>query len=492
MLDSHLLAALAVPDLTGLPRQEVLYQSLKAAILDGRLPGGLRLPASRQLAADLAMARNGVIHAYQQLLAEGFLNADRGGTRVAQLPGLKPQAATPSEAAVHGARPGLSRRASDLAARVVTGNAWMPFSPGVPDLAAFPWAAWSRALQRAWSGVTTRQLAYAEPGGEPALRQAVANYLAARRGVVCTPAQVFIVAGGQMALDACARLLADPGDVVWLENPCYPAARNTMLAAGLKAVPVAVDESGMAPPPSLWETQPPRLIYLTPSHQYPLGSVLSLSRRLDFLHKTASTASWLIEDDYDCEFQHARHGRRPLPAMQGLQPTAAVVYVGTFSKLLYPGLRIAYMVVPPWAVGSIGEGIAALYRGGLAVEQQALATLLENGTLTRHERRMAPIYRGRQQVLRDALIESFGPSATITGGDAGLHLTLHLADGPLDVAIADAAATLGVVARPLSQYATQAAGQPQLNGLVLGYGMVDAGQIPALVKRLAEAVARVS
>ncbi|MBU3697007.1 PLP-dependent aminotransferase family protein [Dechloromonas sp.] len=490
MLDSHLLAALAAPDLTGLPRQELLYKRLKAAILDGRLPGGLRLPASRQLAADLKMARNGVIHAYQQLLAEGFLTADRGGTRVTQLPGLARQPAMPSEAVTRGARPELSQRASDLAARAVTGNAWLPFSPGVPDLASFPWAAWSRALQRAWSGVTVRQLAYAEPGGEPALRQAVAHYLAARRGVVCTPAQVFLVAGSQMALDACARLLADPGDVVWLENPGYPAARNTMLAAGLTAVPVTVDECGMAPSPSLWETRPPRLIYLTPSHQYPMGSVLSLSRRLDFLQKSASTASWLIEDDYDCEFQHLRHSRRPLPAMQGLHPAAAVVYVGTFSKLLYPGLRIAYMVVPPWAVGSIGEGIAALYRGGLAIEQQALATLLENGTLTRHERRMAPIYRGRQQVLREALTEAFGTSATITGGDAGLHLTLHLVNGPPDVAVAKHAAALGVVVRPLSEYAVQVPGQQRLNGLVLGYGMVDAGQIPALVQRLAAAVSR--
>jgi len=148
------------------------------------------------------------------------------------------------------------------------------------------------------------------------------------------------------------------------------------------------------------------------------------------------------------------------------------------------------MVVPPWAVGSIGEGIAALYRGGLAIEQQALATLLENGTLTRHERRMAPIYRGRQQVLRDALIKAFGASARITGGDAGLHLTLHLANGPPDVAVADRAAALGVFVRPLSEYAIQAPGLPRLNGLVLGYGMVDAGQIPTLVQRLAEAVAR--
>lgn len=482
MSDSHLLAELARPDPEGRPRQECLYRRLKAAILDGRLPAGMRLPGSRQLASDLAMARNGVIHAYQQLLAEGFLTADRGGTRVAALPPVKPA----GEAGQHSA-PALSARASELAARIVPGDTLLPFAPGVPDLAAFPWPAWSRALQKAWSGATARQLAYAEPGGEPVLRQAVARYLAGRRGVACSAEQVFIVAGGQVALDACARLLADPGDVVWLENPGYPAARNTMLAAGLKPLPVAVDGEGMAPEEALWRTHPPRLIYLTPSHQYPQGSVLSLARRLDFLQKTESTASWLIEDDYDCEFQHARAGGRPLPAMQGLRPAAPVIYIGTFSKLLYPGLRIAYMVVPPWAVRELGEGIAALYRGGQAVEQHALAQLLENGTLTRHERRMAPIYRARQQVLRDNLLQVFGAEVVISGGDAGLHLTLHLPDGPPDTAIAEAAAALGVYVRPLSRYCS---GDAVLNGLVLGYGMAGAERIPELVARLAEAVNR--
>ncbi len=486
MLDSQLLADLAQPDPVRRPRQACLYRRLKAAILDGRLPGGLRLPASRQLAVDLKMSRNGVIHAYQQLLAEGFLTADRGGTRVALLPSANLRTAAPVVGAAV-----LSARARGLARRASAGEALLPFAPGVPDLSAFPWAAWSRALQRAWSGVTARQLAYAEPGGEPVLRQAVAHYLAARRGVVCSPAQVFIVAGGQVALDACARLLADPGDAVWLEHPCYPAARNTMIAAGLRPVAVRVDDAGMAPAPSLWQTQPPRLIYLTPSHQYPLGSVLSLPRRLDFLQKSVSTASWLIEDDYDCEFQHARHGSRPLPAMQGLQPSAPVVYIGTFSKLLYPGLRIAYMVVPSWAAGELGDAVAALYRGGLAVEQQALAALLENGTLTRHERRMAPIYRTRQQVLREALLQGFGSSAHISGGEAGLHLTLHLPDGPPDEAIANAAAALGVAVRPLSRYCADGAAAPTLNGLVLGYGMVEAGQIPALVQRLCEAMRRI-
>ena len=261
-----ILQSLDDPENTTDPRQVRLYRLLKSAILDGRLPPGTRLPGTRQLATDQRMARNCVLFAYQQLLAEGFLEADRGGTRVAALPLIgKP-------AAPRTARPvaTLSHRARHLPP-AVRGESFLPFAPGVPDLNAFPWQAWSRVLQRAWSEVSARQVAYAEPGGEPELRRAVAAFLSARRGVACTSEQVFIFPGGQAALDACARLLADSGDTVWLEDPCYTAGRNAMLAAGLKAVPIRVDEDGLVPDDTLWRTLPPRLVYVTPSHQYPVG-----------------------------------------------------------------------------------------------------------------------------------------------------------------------------------------------------------------------------
>lgn len=477
MLDT-LLAPLRDSAPGGLPRQQRLYGLLKEAMLDGRLPAALRLPGTRQLAADLGMARNCVVHAYQQLLAEGFLLADRGGTRVA---GVRPLAAlteTPAPAAGS-----LSQRAQQLSASG-RGESLSPFAPGMADVNAFPWRIWSRYLQQAWGEVSARHLAYAEPGGEPALRQALATFLAARRGVVCAPEQVFIVAGGQVALDACARLLADPGDPVWLEHPGYPAARNTMLAAGLSVVDVPVDGDGMAPDAALWQQRPPRLMYLTPAHQYPLGSVLSLARRLEFLDRLAASGGWLIEDDYDSEFNHARPDARPLPAIQGLRPEAPVIYVGTFSKLLYPGLRIAYMVVPRWAVGAIGEAVSALYRGGQAVEQRALARFLDSGRLIGHLRRMAPVYRERQQRLRQALHEHFGATAEILGGAAGLHLSLRMPAGPADIEIAAEAARRGVGLRPLSRYFAAA---PRQNGLLFGYGMVDSARIDELVGRVGEA-----
>lgn len=476
MLD-HVLHPLNEPLAAGIPRQLRLYQLLKLAILDGVLAPGALLPATRLLASHYRIARNSVLYAYQQLVAEGFLNADRGGTRVALLPVMpatasaKAQFSPPAQI--------LSRRASALQLRC--GEPILPFAPGVPDLNAFPWSSWAGHLQKAWGEVSARQLAYAAPGGEPLLRQSVAAFLRARRGVVCTTDQVFIVAGAQMALDACARVLADVGDTAWLETPCYPAARTAMQAAGLNVVNVAVDSCGMVADDALWQSQPPKLLYLTPSHQYPLGAVLSLERRLEFLRRIRPGAGWIIEDDYDSEFNHARPGQQPVPAIQGLVADAPVVYIGTFSKLLYPGLRIAYMVVPRWAAKVIGEAIESLYRSGQAVEQRALARFLESGRLTSHQRTMAPIYRQRQAVLRRELRAGFGVSAELLGGAAGLHLTLLLPDGPKDSEIIRQAEELGVTARALSEYGTPT---QHLNGLVLGYGMAEEKRIPELVARL--------
>ena len=467
----------------GLSSQQLLHRLLKEAILDGRLAAGSTLPPTRQLAADYGIARNTVLYAYQQLQADGFLLADRRGTRVASLPRLK--AATGDGGAGPAARHIWSKRSIGLQPR--RDEPLLPFAPGVADLNAFPWAAWARQLQRAWGEVSARQLAYARPAGEPMLRQAVADDLRARRGVACSPEQVFIVAGAQMALDSCARLLADEGDTVWLENPGYPAARSAMLAAGLKPAYVPVDAAGMAPDEALWRQAPPRLIYLTPSHQYPLGSVLSLERRLDFLRRVGASDGWIIEDDYDSEFNHARPGHRPVPAIQGLQADAPVAYVGTFSKLLYPGLRIAYMVVPRWAARRFGEGIEGLYRSGQAVEQRALARFIERGLPVRHLRRMAPRYRARQGILRHELVRHFGSDVEIGGGDAGLHLVLHLPHGPADSELVRRAADLGVTARALSEYFAPSLPDEKRNGLVLGYGMAEEGRIPELVGRLSMA-----
>ncbi|MDZ5455340.1 aminotransferase-like domain-containing protein [Azohydromonas lata] len=397
------------------PRQLRLYQLLKGAIADGRLGPGTRLPSSRQLAADHGLARNTVLFSYQQLLAEGWVQAHRGGTRVASR-GPDHEAAPPMAPACAGM---LSARARQLPA-LHAHESLLPFAPGVPDLNAFPWASWARCLQQAWGEVRARQLVAGHPGGAPELRHSVAQFLSGRRGVVCTPEQVFIVVGAQMALDACARLLADSGDTAWLENPGYGAARNTMLAAGLDVVGVPVDAQGMAPDEGLWQRSPPRLIVLTSSHQYPTGAVLSLQRRLDFLRRLHGRDTWLIEDDYGSDFRHAR-ASPALPAIQGLQPQAPVIYIGTFSKLLYPGLRMAYMVVPRWAVRELGKAIRNLYRSGQVVEQRALARFLNSGQLTHHMRRMAGLLYFSGMYGPDALCKLHVVMRT------GLHACIRLA-----------------------------------------------------------------
>jgi GntR family transcriptional regulator/MocR family aminotransferase len=453
------------------PRQQRLYRLLKDAVLAGRLGAGARLPATRMVAARCGMARNCVAYAFEALAAEGFLVADRQGTRVAALP---------RAVALDGGDglPGLSRRGMGLRGRSVQ-HTVLPFAPGVPDLNLFPWQAWSRCLQRAWGEVRARELNYAPPGGEPALRAAVARFLAGWRGVRCTPSEVFILAGAQQALDACARLLADPGDRAWVEEPGYPVARATLQGAGLVLEGLPVDEEGICIQLADWQTRPPRLVCVTPAHQYPLGSVLSLERRLALMAGARAAGAWVIEDDYDCDFYHG--AARPLPALQGLVAEGPVIYLGTFSKLMYPGLRLAYLVLPRSLAPDFGEALAGCQRAGQAVEQRALAQFVESGALLRHHRQMAPVYRARQAALRAALAQHF-PGWPVRGGAAGLHLVLEGPPGLDDRGWAEDIRALGLVARPLSAYAGQPEGARR--GLVLGYGMAEAERIGALVARL--------
>ena len=463
----------------GQSRQQQLIDHLRGAILRQRLEPGTPLPPSRTLAAELGIARNTILRVYERLLDEGFLEADRRGTRVAPLPALANEQGRPAPVDVAGA---LAGRANALIAR--REDQLLPFAPGIPDLNAFPWPRWARELQRAWGEVSARQLIESPPGGEPALRSAIAAFLRQHRGVDCSSAQVFVFPGGQAALDACARLLADAGDRVWLEDPGYPTAQAVLRAAGLTLCPIPVDRDGMCIDAAQWRHTPPRLVFLTPAHQYPLGAVLSLERRLALLSLAEPGKHWIIEDDYDSEFGQRRPGQRPLPALQGLRKDAPVVYLGTFSKLLYPGLRLAYLVLPRWAAPRFGEASAALFRTGHAVEQRALARFMSSGHLLSHLRRMAPIYAERQSRLRAALTEGLGEAADIRGGQAGLHLCLRLPAARPDIAIARAAAEHGIVVRALSTYCQDARTRAGHNGLVLGYGQVETARIGELTARL--------
>lgn len=462
----------------GWPRQRLLHECLRAAIRSGTLAAGTRLAASRTLAEELGLARNTVLYAYEQLASEGYVTTDRRGTVVAAVaPDRKPAAQR------HAATPqaGLSQRA--LALRPQPGPAEMmgAFVPGVPALDHFPLTLWRRMLERAWRALTVEQLNYGDPAGEPLLREAIADHLRAARGVVCDAAQVFITDGTQSSLDLCMRALADVGDTIWIENPGYGGALAAARAASLNVAGIDIDDDGMAASADDWLLRPPRLVYTTPSHQYPVGGVLSLRRRLALIAAARDAGALVIEDDYDSEF---RHDGAPLPAMQGLAPDAPVVYLGTFSKTMFPSLRIGFVVVPPWLAESFAQMRAQSSARGRVAEQLALAEFLRSGQFALHLRRMRRLYRQRRDALVAALERHLGSVATVHGGSAGMHLALRFTLPELDDhAISAQALEHGVVAEPLSGKDTQ--GVSGWRGLMLGYAQVPAERMEGLVKQLA-------
>ncbi|MBO9356085.1 aminotransferase class I/II-fold pyridoxal phosphate-dependent enzyme [Bordetella petrii] len=459
--------------------QRQLLQRLKQSILDGHLPPGSRLPASRVLAEQLGVSRNTVLLAYAQLTAEGYVRADRQGTRVAPLP---PAAA--SRAAAPPPCAPAARRVARIAPSAPQADAGSALRPGTPALSHFPLGAWRRALDRVLRDVPLATLGYGDPAGEPALRQAIAQHLGVSRGVRCTAAQVVITEGAQEALALCVRLLGNPGDTAWVEEPGYRGAKAAFQAGDLRVVPVRVDTQGLAVPEDWWRSRAPRLIYTTPSHQYPTGAVLGAARRLQLLEHARRAGAWIIEDDYDSEFRH--HGE-PIPAMQGLADDAPVLYVGTFSKTMFPALRIGFLVLPPALARPLHTAVRELLRGGHRHEQLALAAFLDSGQFARHLGRMRRLYRDRQQALRAALARYLPIEHEVLGGHGGLHLTLRLPAAYDDRAIAAAARRAGLAPAALSAFALRPTGQD--NGLVLGYGNTSAELFEPLVRRLAQVIA---
>ena len=466
------------------PQQRQLHECLRQAIRSGVLPGGARLPASRTLAAELGVARNSVLYAYGQLATEGFIVASRRGSVVAPLAGRLVTSDAPALPMTAG-RASLSRRAQNMPLLPGAETA-AAFAPGVPALGDFPVLRWRRLLDRAWAALQPAELNYADPAGEPALREAIAGHLRVARGAWVDAAQVFITDGTQGSLDLCARAFADAGDKVWVENPGYQGAVAAFRAAQLKAVGIVVDAEGMAPAPGDWQRQPPRLIYTTPSHQYPVGCVMSLERRLALIDGARQAGALVIEDDYDSEF---RHDGPPLACMQGLAPDAPVVYLGTFSKTLFPGLRIGFMVVHQALAPALALLLDRAAPRGRTAEQRALAEFIVSGQFALHLRRMRRLYRQRRDALVAALSSHLGDVATVHGGTAGMHLALRLHDARADdVALsARLMARHGIMAPALSLHAVGLRVQPW-RGFLLGYAQVPVEAMEPLVKKLASVV----
>jgi GntR family transcriptional regulator/MocR family aminotransferase len=468
-----------------------LYDGLRQAILGGRLPPGTRLPATRGLARDLGVSRNTVLNAYEQLLTEGYLEGKVGsGTFVPQtLPEELLQVRGPSNGGpAPGARRGrsLSRRGEHLAATRVSvprsQGPPRPFRSGLASLADFPWDAWQRLVARRWRRPTADLLVYGDPAGYLPLREAIAAHVGAARAVRCDAGQVVVVGGAQQALDLAARVLLDPGEVAWVEDPCYAGARGALRGAGLRLVPVPVDADGLDVAEGVRRCPDARLVYATPSHQFPLGVTMSLARRLALLDWARRADAWVIEDDYDSEFRYAG---RPLAALQGLDQDGRVIYVGTFSKSLFPSLRLGYLVVPPDLAAAFTAARAVTDRHAPTLVQAVVADFLAEGHFVRHVRRMRTLYAQRQEALVRAAGRELGGLLEVRPCETGLHLLGWLPDGADDQRLGERAAAAGLETAALSAFRLEAAGR---GALLLGYAAFEARQLHDGVRRLAGAL----
>jgi GntR family transcriptional regulator / MocR family aminotransferase len=510
-----------------------VYDGLREAIIVGRVPPGARLPSTRALAADLGVARNTVALAFDQLRTEGYVVGRRGGgTRVRDsvpdslidvrrrrgAPGAAEAAASgghqpddpdgatmrrgnaapnrthdpasPTLSAAHSrprnalailGGPQLSLRGQQLAAATLGlvdrgGTDPVPFRMGVPALETFPARLWARLTARCWrrDGV---YMGDSDPLGEPILRAAIAAHVTSARGARCTPDQVFIVSGALQGLDLIARLFLDAGDAAWVENPGYFGSFAPIAAAGARIIAVPVDHEGLDVSAGERAAPDARLAYVTPSHQFPLGSVMSASRRFALLAWARRSAAWVVEDDYDSEF---RYTGRPLPCLQGLDAehrgpdeAARVLYIGTFSKTLVPGLRLGYLIIPDAVVDKVRAARRVIDRHPPTFAQGVLADFIGEGHYARHVRRVRALYAERQAILLDAAKTELDGLIDLTPDAAGLHLVGWLPQGVSDAAASDAALAHGIETLPLSRCMRGPSEHIERGALLLSYAGFD-------------------
>jgi GntR family transcriptional regulator/MocR family aminotransferase len=482
------------------PLRDQVYDGLRRAILDRRLGPGARLPSTRTLAGHLAISRFTVEDAYARLLAEGYAEGRQGsGTYVVDLPAYgdgRGGEQLPTRLSPGGALP--ARRWSKMGQRLTHAGIRMPLSmasrfslyAGTPALDAFPYPLWNRLRARIARTAAFAAHDYGSPAGEPTLRAAIAGYLARARGIQCSPERVVVTNGAQQALDLLARLLLDPGDAAIVEDPGYPSARQSFAATGARLVPIPVDVDGLCVERLTARMGNAKLIYITPSHQYPTGGVLPMSRRLALLEWARSLDVLVVEDDYDGEF---RYGSRPVDALAGLDGgrghgAQSVAYVGSFAKTLVPALRLGYVVLPADMVQPFVAAKSVTDRHQPTLEQLTLAAFITEGHFERHIARMRRLYAARRTALIEALdaelpsLARRDPATT----DAGLHLLvgfdLPISEGELIARAARAGVTLEAAS------ACYIASPPSLPSVLLGYSQIPDDQIREAIRTLARAL----
>ncbi|HEX4228253.1 MAG TPA: PLP-dependent aminotransferase family protein [Bryobacteraceae bacterium] len=466
------------------PLHRQIYDAFRASIVARSLNAGQQIPSSRALAAELGVSRIPVLNSYAQLLAEGYFETRKGtGTFVSStLPDeLVPVDSRSSHA---GESPLGNRRISRRSALIprVENPQWFrgrgPFSVGQLAFDHFPFHVWSSLVARHCRSVRASSLNYGDPMGFEEFREAIAAYLRTARAVRCEASQIMVVSGSQQALEISARALLDPGNRVWIEEPAYPLMRDALRVAGCQLVPVSVDAEGLNVAEGMRRSPKARAAYVTPSHQFPLGVTMSASRRLQLLKWAQSAQSWIVEDDYDSEY---RYESMPIASLQGLDHCARVIYIGTFSKTLFPALRLGYLVIP----SDLVERFAAVRRVmdifPPHLYQAALTDFINEGHFSRHIRRTRLLYSERRRALVEAIGREFGSISELVGGEAGMHLVLKLPDWLRDVEISRRAADQQLWLWPLSPCYM---GKESQQGFILGFASTPAAEMPRAVARL--------
>jgi GntR family transcriptional regulator/MocR family aminotransferase len=473
------------------PLYRQLYNGFREAILEHRLRAGERIPSTRSLAADLRISRLPLLNAYEQLVAEGYFRSGIGsGTFVAScITGkTRPTAReTLRPTPVRGRR--LVSHETDFLLPNETApwlRGWGAFRVHEPAVDRFPHEIWSRLVgrhARAARG-NPQSMNYGDPMGYRPFREAVAAYLRTARAVRCEADQVMVVSGSQQALSLTARVLVDPGSPVWVEEPGYGGARDVLRLRSARLVPVPVDEEGLNVSAGVERCAEASAAYVTPSHQYPLGMVMSASRRLQLLDWAQKNGSWIIEDDYDSEY---RYESLPIASLQGLDRDSRVLYVGTFSKVLFPALRLGYIVIPADLVARFVAVRDATDIFPPTFAQAVVADFIREGHFARHLRRTRALYRERRVALVDAIRAKLGDMLRVLGDEAGMHLVVSLSKGPNDHDVSVRAARQGLWVMPLSPCYI---GKASRQGFVLGFGGTSIPEILSGVRRLRSALGR--
>ena len=479
-----LLAGFSVDRSISVPIYRQIEGSLRRSILDGALSPGQKLPSTRELSAELGVSRITVKSVYEQLVAEGYVRSRTGaGTFVAD--GLDIDAG-PGFQLAHMPASAPEIDLSDQAGMITASQANIrhgeiaPFRPGVPALDLFPAKTWNKYLLEAMNADARRNLSYGDMAGSPALRKQIALHLTDARGMKVEPDQVVITSGAQQAFVLLAFVLLRQSQTVWYEDPGHIAGRDVMQILGANVAPVPVDEEGLDLEYALQHHPTPTVIFTTPSHQQPLGTTMSLGRRLALLNHAQDVGAWIIEDDYDSEF---RYRSRPLPALSALDSQQRVIYVGTFSKSLFASIRIGYAVVPPALVDPFAKARTLLGQNSSPVVEEALARFMADGRFAEHIRKMRRVYRTRRDALYECLSRDCEDTLDPVPTDAGMHMVAWLKTDVSDRAAHEALLRAGIESLPLSVYCQKPLSH---QALVLGFSGVPEGRMPRLVRRMGE------